>query len=116
MPPLTTPQALGIESSSSIPATRGTHHNAMGMNALKRRFDVLKSILKKDQKTSLSLFNATALEISSTSAKGLANAFAQGLSDEEFFQSLTKKLTTNFDNLLARVEKYVNMEEAARMK
>ncbi|KAG8377661.1 hypothetical protein BUALT_Bualt08G0056100 [Buddleja alternifolia] len=40
----------------------------------------------------------------------------QGLKDGYFFRSLAKKPVFSFDNLLARAEKYVNMEEAARIK
>ncbi|KAG8369315.1 hypothetical protein BUALT_Bualt15G0138500 [Buddleja alternifolia] len=156
MPPPTVPQASGIESSFSIPATRGTHHNVMGMNAPKRRDNLsgkhlekfetcallhqytdgvkcrvfltaltrAAQLCKKYQKTLLSLFNmhqgtietlreyirrfnAVGLEIPSGSAEMLANAFAQGLNDGEFFGSLAKKPANNFDNLQAREEKYI---------
>ncbi|KAG8380536.1 hypothetical protein BUALT_Bualt06G0025800 [Buddleja alternifolia] len=93
----------------------------------------LEEACKKYQKTSLSLlsmykkatkilreymlrFNDVALEVPSTNAKVLANAFAQGLNDGDFYQSLAKKSAIHFDNLLARSEKYMNIEEAIRMK
>ncbi|KAG8373352.1 hypothetical protein BUALT_Bualt11G0015300 [Buddleja alternifolia] len=39
-----------------------------------------------------------------------------GLKDGDLFRSLAKKPAFSFDNLLAKVEKYVNMEEATMMK
>ncbi|KAG8367638.1 hypothetical protein BUALT_Bualt16G0093800 [Buddleja alternifolia] len=86
---------------------------------------------KKYQKTSLSLFNmrqgvteplrgyiqrfnAATLEVPSANADVLSSALAQVVRDGESFRSLAKKLATSFDNLLARAEKYVNMEEAAK--
>lgn len=54
-------------------------------------------------------FNSAALEV-------LASELAQGLLDGDIFKSLAKKAAINFDNLVARAEKYVNMEEAQQMK
>ncbi|KAG8371213.1 hypothetical protein BUALT_Bualt13G0063900 [Buddleja alternifolia] len=56
------------------------------------------------------------MEVPSANAEVLSNAFAQGLKKGHLFRSLAKKPAFSFDNLLARVEKYVNMEEAAMMK
>ncbi|KAG8386729.1 hypothetical protein BUALT_Bualt03G0179400 [Buddleja alternifolia] len=63
-----------------------------------------------------SWFNTVALEVPSANADVLSNAFTQGLRDGEFFRSLAKKPATSFDSLLARAEKYVNVEEEAKMK
>ncbi|KAG8374710.1 hypothetical protein BUALT_Bualt10G0024300 [Buddleja alternifolia] len=88
---------------------------------------------KKYQNTSLSLFNmrqkaneplqgyiqrfnTVALEVAPANAEVLSNAFAQGLKDGNLFRSLAKKPAFSFDNMLATVEKYVNIEEAAMMK
>ncbi|KAI3459780.1 hypothetical protein Pfo_016443 [Paulownia fortunei] len=88
---------------------------------------------QKYKKTSLTLFNikqkdnealrsyikrftTAALEVPSATQEVLSNALAQGLQDGEFFRSLAKKLARSFDDLLARSEKYINMEEAQRMK
>ncbi|KAI3448580.1 hypothetical protein Pfo_005245 [Paulownia fortunei] len=88
---------------------------------------------RKHQKTSLTLFSikqkdnealrsyikrftAAALEVPSATQEVLSNALAQGLQDGEFFRSLAKKSARSFDDLLARAEKYINMEEAQRMK
>ncbi|KAI3451162.1 hypothetical protein Pfo_007827 [Paulownia fortunei] len=88
---------------------------------------------RKHQKTSLTLFSikqkdnealrsyikrftAAALEVPSATQEVLSNALAQGLQDGEFFRSLAKKSARSFDDLLARAEKYINMEEAQQMK
>ncbi|KAI3473671.1 hypothetical protein Pfo_031543, partial [Paulownia fortunei] len=86
---------------------------------------------RKHQKTSLTLFSikqkdnealrsyikrftAAALEVPSAMQEVLSNALDQGLQDGEFFRSLAKKSAISFDDLLARAEKYINMEEAQR--
>ncbi|KAG8363789.1 hypothetical protein BUALT_Bualt19G0058900 [Buddleja alternifolia] len=62
-------------------------------------------------------FNVAALEAPSANVDVLSNAFAQGLiKDGKFFRSLAKKPPISFDNLLTRVEKYVNVEEATQIK
>ncbi|KAG8389468.1 hypothetical protein BUALT_Bualt02G0232500 [Buddleja alternifolia] len=58
----------------------------------------------------------TDMDVPSTNAEVLANAFAQGLKDEDFFRSLAKQPAVNFNNLLERAEKYVNLEEATHAK
>ncbi|PIN04083.1 hypothetical protein CDL12_23384 [Handroanthus impetiginosus] len=61
-------------------------------------------------------FTEAALEVSTTHKEVLANAFIKGLQDGPFFSSLVKKLVEDFDELLARAEKYVNLEEAKKIK
>lgn len=43
-------------------------------------------------------------------------AFAQGLSEGDFFRSLVKKSLQEFEELQSRAEKYNNMEEAQKHK
>ncbi|KAI3474877.1 hypothetical protein Pfo_030188 [Paulownia fortunei] len=75
---------------------------------LQKDNEVLRSYIKR--------FTAAALEVPSATQEVLSNALAQGLQDGEFFRSLAKKSAKSFDDLLARAEKYINMEEAQRMK
>ncbi|XP_073138649.1 uncharacterized protein [Henckelia pumila] len=84
---------------------------------------------KKYLKTSLSLFNlkkseveplreyvqrfnTAALEVPVATTDTLVNSFTQGLRGGEFFKSLVKKPPLTYDELLSRVEKYVNLEDA----
>lgn len=46
----------------------------------------------------------------------LTRAFTQGLKGRDFFHSLSKKSPIDFDILLARTEKYINMEESQRAR
>ncbi|KAL0359469.1 UNVERIFIED_CONTAM: hypothetical protein Sangu_0796300 [Sesamum angustifolium] len=64
----------------------------------------------------LQRFNKAALEVSTATQKVKTNAFAQGLLDGDFFKSLAKKPATKFDTLLARVAKYINMEDAKHLR
>ncbi|KAL0290302.1 UNVERIFIED_CONTAM: hypothetical protein Sradi_7052700 [Sesamum radiatum] len=66
----------------------------------------------KPLKKYLQRFNATALEVPSTTQEVKASDFSQGLLDGDFFKSLVKKLVSKFDALLARATKYINMEDA----
>ncbi|XP_075518812.1 uncharacterized protein LOC142552836 [Primulina tabacum] len=46
----------------------------------------------------------------------MISAFTHGLRGEEFFKSLVKKPPSSYDELLARAEKYVNLEDAQRYR
>ncbi|KAL0444036.1 UNVERIFIED_CONTAM: hypothetical protein Slati_2126300 [Sesamum latifolium] len=73
------------------------------------------AIRQKDDeplKEYLQRFNAAALEVPAATQEVKASAFSQGLLDGDFFKSLAKKPVSKFDSLLARVAKYINMEEA----
>ncbi|KAL0411343.1 UNVERIFIED_CONTAM: hypothetical protein Slati_3724000 [Sesamum latifolium] len=64
----------------------------------------------------LQRFNAAALEVPSTTQEVKASAFSQGLLDGDFSKFLAKKPVSKFDALLARVTKYINMEDAQAAK
>ncbi|XP_073062003.1 uncharacterized protein [Primulina eburnea] len=57
-------------------------------------------------------FNNAALEIPAATPDIMISAFTQGLRGGEFFKSLVKKPPLSYDDLLARAEKYVNLEDA----
>lgn len=57
-------------------------------------------------------FNEAILEIPGVEATLKIHSFIEGLRPGHFFASLMQKPTEMFDELLARVQKYINMEEA----
>ncbi|XP_073049399.1 uncharacterized protein [Primulina eburnea] len=61
-------------------------------------------------------FNNAALEIPAATPDIMISAFTQGLRGGEFFKSLVKKPPSSYDELLARAEKYVNLEDAQRYR
>ncbi|KAK6147992.1 hypothetical protein DH2020_018904 [Rehmannia glutinosa] len=88
---------------------------------------------RKHQKTSLTLFRvkqsegeplrdyvkkfmAAALEVPSANQEILTSALTQGLKEGDFFRSLAKRPVRDFDDILSRAEKYVNLEEAQKGK
>ncbi|XP_073138248.1 uncharacterized protein [Henckelia pumila] len=67
-------------------------------------------------RTYIKRFNKIALEVPTCAQETKITAFTQGLREGEFFKSLVKKAPRTFENLLARAEKYINMEEAQKQK
>ncbi|XP_073121062.1 uncharacterized protein [Henckelia pumila] len=67
-------------------------------------------------RTYIKRFNKIALEVPTCAQETKITAFTQGLREGEFFKSLVKKAPRTFEDLLARAEKYINMEEAQRQK
>ncbi|XP_073026686.1 uncharacterized protein [Primulina eburnea] len=61
-------------------------------------------------------FNSAALEIPAATPDIMISAFTQGLRGREFFKSLVKKPPLSYDDLLARAEKNVNLEDAQRYR
>ncbi|XP_073031174.1 uncharacterized protein [Primulina eburnea] len=61
-------------------------------------------------------FNKVALDVPTCAAETKTTAFTQGLKESEFFKSLTKKVPEDFEDLLSRADKYINMEEAQKQK
>lgn len=56
-----------------------------------------------------------ALEVSSLAPDILTRAFSHGLHEGDFVWSLAKKPPHDYDELLARAERYVNVEEAQKL-
>ncbi|XP_073119774.1 uncharacterized protein [Henckelia pumila] len=56
-------------------------------------------------------FSALALEVPAATPDLLISAFMQGLDTKDFLKSLIKRPAETYEELLARAEKYVNMEE-----
>ncbi|XP_073153153.1 uncharacterized protein [Henckelia pumila] len=61
-------------------------------------------------------FNKIAPEVPACAPETKITAFTRGLKEVEFFRSLVKRAPRYFEELLARAEKYINMEEAQRLK
>ncbi|XP_073037441.1 uncharacterized protein [Primulina eburnea] len=61
-------------------------------------------------------FNSAALEIPAATPDIMISAFTQGLRGGEYFKSLVKKPPSSYDDLLARAEKYINLEDAQRYR
>ncbi|XP_075479273.1 uncharacterized protein LOC142520159 [Primulina tabacum] len=61
-------------------------------------------------------FNRVALDVPTCATETKTTAFTQGLREGKFFKSLTKKVPGDFEDLLSRAEKYINMEEAQKQK
>ncbi|KAL0367799.1 UNVERIFIED_CONTAM: hypothetical protein Sradi_3670000 [Sesamum radiatum] len=77
------------------------------------------AIRQKDNDTLkeyLQSFNTVVLEVPSATQEVKASAFSQGLLDGDFFKSLAKKPVSTFDALLARVTKYINIEDPQTAK
>ncbi|XP_075479446.1 uncharacterized protein LOC142520330 [Primulina tabacum] len=56
-------------------------------------------------------FNRVALDVPTCATETKTIAFTQGLREGEIFKSLTKKVPGDFEDLLSRAEKYINIEE-----
>ncbi|XP_075524500.1 uncharacterized protein LOC142556889 [Primulina tabacum] len=92
------------------------HHFCSSKKYKKTTFSLfmVKQILEESLKAYIRRFNRVALDVPSCASENKTTAFTQGLTEGEFFRSLTKKTPGDFEDLLARVEKYINMEEAQK--
>ncbi|XP_073277696.1 uncharacterized protein [Primulina huaijiensis] len=87
----------------------------------KHQKNYLSMFVKKQQESEtlrefIQRFNGTTLEIPTASPDIMISDFTQGLRGGEFFKSLVKKPPSNYDDLLSRAEKYVNLEDGQRHK
>lgn len=56
------------------------------------------------------------MDIPIATFENFINAFSHGLVEGYFFKSLVKNPLIDYDDLLGRVEKYINMEEAQHVR
>ncbi|XP_073151849.1 uncharacterized protein [Henckelia pumila] len=66
---------------------------------------------QEDLRAYICRFSALALEVPTATTDLLISAFTQGLAAGDFLKSLIKKPPSTYEELLARAEKYVNLEE-----
>ncbi|XP_073152467.1 uncharacterized protein [Henckelia pumila] len=79
-------------------------------------FFEIKQLNEESLRAYFKKFNRVALEVPACAPETKITAFTQGLKEGEFFRSLVKRAPRYFEDLLARAEKYINMEEAQRQK
>ncbi|XP_075507589.1 uncharacterized protein LOC142544426 [Primulina tabacum] len=88
-----------------------SHHFSSSKKYKKTAFSLFK--VKQSPEESLRayirIFNRVALDVPTCATE-------TGLREGEFFKSLTKKVPGDFEDLLSRAEKYINMEEAQKQK
>ncbi|KAL0433741.1 UNVERIFIED_CONTAM: hypothetical protein Slati_2708400 [Sesamum latifolium] len=72
--------------------------------------------LQSAKRRGLNHFNATALEVPSTTQEVKSSVFSEGLLDGDCFKSLAKKPVSRFDSFLAKAKKYINMDAAQASK
>ncbi|XP_073138871.1 uncharacterized protein [Henckelia pumila] len=66
---------------------------------------------QEDLRAYIRRFSNLALEVPAATTDMLISAFTQGLTTGDFLKSLIKKPPSTYNELLARAEKYVNLEE-----
>ncbi|XP_073121561.1 uncharacterized protein [Henckelia pumila] len=66
---------------------------------------------QEDLRIYIRRFSALSLEVLTPTTDFLISAFTQGLATGDFLKSLIKKSLSTYDELLARAEKYVNLEK-----
>ncbi|XP_042465633.1 uncharacterized protein LOC122048094 [Zingiber officinale] len=76
----------------------------------------LKQGTKEALTTYIKCFNQVSMDIPSVSSEILVNAFAQGFTEGEFFSSLIRRSSKDFDHLLRRATEYKNVEKAQAVK
>lgn len=68
------------------------------------------------QQAEIQRFNTAMLEVPAVSEEIKISAMSQGLREGDLFHSLALEPVSTFDQLLERAERYINLEEAQRIK
>ncbi|XP_075507621.1 uncharacterized protein LOC142544461 [Primulina tabacum] len=94
------------------------HHFSSSKKYKKTAFSLfeVKQNLEESLRAYIRRFNRVVLDVPTCATETKTTAFTQGLREGEFFKSLTKKVPGDFEDLLSRAEKYINMEEAQKQK
>ncbi|XP_073122494.1 uncharacterized protein [Henckelia pumila] len=89
------------------------HHFASSKKRPTTTFNLfaIKQHEHEDLRAYIRRFSALALEVPMATPDLLISAFMQGLDTKDFLKSLIKRPPETYEELLARAEKYVNMEE-----
>ncbi|XP_073025198.1 uncharacterized protein [Primulina eburnea] len=93
-----------------------SHHFSSSKKYKKSAFSLfeVKQSPEESLRAYIRRFNRVALDVPTCATETKTTTFTQGLREGEFFKSLTKKVPEDFEDLLSRTKKYINMEEAQK--
>lgn len=94
------------------------HHFASSRKHQKSTITLFSIKLQAEEslRTYVKWFNTAMLEVSAASEEIKISAMSQGLREGDLFHSLALHPVATFDRLLERAERYINFEEAQKIK